>query len=331
MTTENTETVTQATTVTDSPAEQPETKELETGTPETVETSTADKIGDLIDNIGKPAEKPAETAKPGESVAKPSEDDKPPEDAGPRAKSRWMELSERAKAVPVLEERATKAETELASVRDMVKASGLDQTEFQGMLQIGRMFKSSDPKDLQAALQELDAVRADVAKRLGVEAPGVDMLADHPDLQAEVDDMAISRERAVEIAGLRNAKAKLDQEHERTSTQTQFMATVQTAASQMDVALAQRAATPGHAAKVEWIKAQLSDPVKMQQFVSTYQPGQWQAAVMMMYDAYTPPAVQQAVPQPLRPGVVASGVRQTGSKAMTSTDAVNNAWEAAGL
>lgn len=300
------------------------------------ETST--KIGSLLDNIGKPegdeAAKPTETAKPAdkpEAKEKP-EPDEPPEDASPRAKSRWMELSERAKQVPELEKRATEAETQLTSVRQMVAESGLEQNEFAGMLQIGRMFKSSNPDDLKTAMSELDVLRADIATRLGVDAPGIDALAKHPDLAADVEAMAIPRERALEIARLRDGQARVQQQTQQTREMTEFQNTVRGAATQMDEALAQRATTPGHAAKVAFIKSQLSDPAKMQQFVATYRPEQWQAVVLTMYDAYTPPPPPApAAPQPLRPGVVASGVRQAGNRPVSSHEAVGNAWDLAGL
>ena len=214
----------------------------------------------------------------------------------------------------------------------MVAESGLAQEEFAGMLQIGRMFKSDKPEDLQAALTEIDALRTNIATRLGIDAPGVDPLAKHADLVADVENMAISRERALEIAKLRDSQARVQQTQQQTREMAEFQNTVRGAATQMDAALAQRASTPGHAAKVEFIKSQLSDPAKMQQFVSTYRPDQWQAVVLTMYDAYTPPPPPApAAPQPLRPGVVANGVRQAGNRPVSSTEAVGNAWELAGL
>jgi Skp family chaperone for outer membrane proteins len=329
-----------ASTVTETPA--PAAKSTEPTSKPADKPDTSAKIGSFLDNIGKPEgepaakapepEKPIDPAKPVEKAADKPEDNDPPEEASPRAKSRWMELSERAKQVPELERRATEAETQLTSVRQMVAESGLEQNEFAGMLQMGRLFKSSKPEDLQAAMAELDNLRADLATRLGIDAPGVDPLAKHADLAADVENMAISRERALEIAKLRDGQARVQQTQQQTREMTEFQNTVRGAATQMDAALAQRASTPGHAAKVEFIKSQLSDPAKMQQFVSTYRPDQWQAVVLTMYDAYTPPAPPApSAPQPLRPGVVANGVRQAGNRPVTSTEAVGNAWELAGL
>lgn len=327
-----------------------------TVTEQTVETQapeasdTAAKIGNLIDSIGKeePEAKPADkpTDKPvdkpeakaddkAKSEAKPEakpEDEEPPEGTNERGRARWAKLTEQAKAVPDLERRATEAETQLQTVRQMVAESGLAQDEFQGMLAMGRLFKSDNPEDLKTALQQIEGLRADLASRLGIEAPGVDPLSKHPDLAADVENMAMSRERALEVAKLRDKAAKADQAAQATQEQTKFQRTVQEAAKQMDATLAQRAGTPGHAEKLAFIAGQLKDPAKMKQFVTTYEPHQWQAAVLMMYDAYTPPPPPaQPAPQPLRPGHVTGGTKLSSGKPMTTQEAVTNAFDAIGF
>lgn len=322
---------------------------------------TATKIGSLLDTIGKevvPTPEPKSTAgetktpvdetkapaaeagnvPTGTDPAKPVGDPKaavdltPPEGMGERAKTRWTELAERAKQVPVLEARATEAETQLSSVRQMVAESGLGQDEFAGMLQMGRLFKSDNPEDLKTALQQIDGLRADIATRLGVDAPGVDPLAKHPDLAADVEAMSISRERALELVRLRDTAARAKETSQSQTEIQEFQRNATAAAKQMEKALAERANTPGHAAKMAFINAKLADPAAQQAFVATYAPHQWAAAMLMMYDAYNPPApATPAPPQPLRPGHVASGTRQISNKPVTSTAAVENAWEAAGL
>ncbi|MCZ4315163.1 hypothetical protein O4H66_17285 [Comamonadaceae bacterium G21597-S1] len=291
-------------------------------------TGPADKSGAKPDAQPKPTDKSAKDAE-----AK-DDDLTPPEGANEKTMGRWAKLAERAKAVPDLERRATEAEAQLQTVRQMVAESGLAQDEFQGMLAMGRLFKSDNPEDLKTALQQIDGLRADLATRLGIEAPGVDPLSKHPDLAKDVEDMAMSRERALEVAKLRDKAAKADQAAQDTQEQTKFMRTVQEAARMMDTTLAQRAGTPGHAEKLAFIAGQLKDPAKMKQFVTTYEPHQWQAAVLMMYDAYTPPApapTPPAAPQPLRPGYVANGTRQIGNKSVTAEESVEHAWAAAGL
>ncbi|MGV3727737.1 hypothetical protein [Hydrogenophaga sp.] len=274
-----------------------------------------------------PATAPAPTA-PGQF------DETPPEGISERAKARWTELTERVKVVPELERRATEATQQLESVRRMVSDAGLAADEFSTVLNLGKLYKSNDPKDLQTALQQIEGLRADIATRLGTEVAGIDLLDKHPDLKLRVEGMTLSREDALEMVRLRTQNQTAQRSQQQTQEFQQFQQTVQQAAHQMDATLEQRKHLPGHEAKVAFIKAQLSDPVRLQQFVTTYEPHQWQAAVLMMYDAYSPPAapapVPSPTPQPLRPGHVASGAR-VATQPRNAGDAVADAFASIGM
>lgn len=233
--------------------------------------------------------------------------------------------------MPELERRATEATQQLDGVRQMVAASGLQADEFTNILEIGRLFKSSTPAEMTKALQELDGLRADLATRLGVDAPGVDPLAKHADLRAEVDAMTISRERALEIAALRHKGGQADAISQEQRNYQQFQTNVQQAATRMDGTLQQRAGQPGHAEKLTHIKAYFSDPAKLQQFVTTYQPSQWESAVLMMYDSFAPPVAAPTM-QPLRPTNTRSGVAMpNGHSKVTAESAVMGAFDRLGL
>ncbi len=251
-----------------------------------------------------------------------------------RAKARWADLTERVKVVPELERRATEATQQLDSVRRMVTDSGLAPEEFGTVLNLGKLYKSNDPKDLQTALQQIEGLRADIATRLGTEVAGIDLLAQHPDLKQRVEGMTLSREDALEMVRLRTQNQTAQRSQDQSREFQQFQVTVQQAAQQMDATLEQRKHQPGHEAKVAFIKGQLADPVKLQQFVTTYEPHQWQAAVLMMYDAFSPPAAPAPAaapsPQPLRPGNVSSGAR-IATQPTNAMDAVQSAFAAAGL
>lgn len=315
------------------------------------------RIASLLDEIGKesapaqpePSPTPTASATPSASAATPPADPaKPappaaidltaPEGLSERANARWAALAERAKQAPVLEQQAAEARQEVAAVRNLVQSSGLDPEEFRGALEMGRLFKSRNPQELQAALQRLDGLRADLSARLGVDAPGIDLLAEYPDLKAKVEGLMLSQEDALEIVRLRRVHAAHQGMEQATQEQTQFRTHVQQAATEMDQILAQRAATPGHDAKMAHVRSYFGDPQRLQSFVTTYRPDQWKAAVLMMYESYTPPmapaptpAAAPAPPQPLRPGHVASGHRQASGKPVTADAAVENAWGALGL
>lgn len=258
----------------------------------------------------------------------------PPEGMSERAAARWSQLTERVKVIPELERRATEATQQLESVRRMVADSGLAPQEFTETLALTRMVRSSDPRELQQALQRIDGIRADIATRLGAEVPGVDLLSQHPDLKTRVEGLTLSREDALEIIRLRTQNQAAQRTTQQQTDFQQFQQSVQQAASRMDATLAQRSSTPGHAEKVAFIRNHFADPQRLRAFVETYQPQQWEAAVLMMYDAYTPPAPAAApapaVPQPLRPAVSGAG-RPVQQAPRTALDAVQNAFAAAGL
>jgi hypothetical protein len=279
-----------------------------------------------------PAPTPAPVAaapKPGEPPAakKDDFDYTPPEGSSERAKERWNQLTERAKQVPELERRATEVTAQLQSVRELVNESGLDAREFADFMETARLFKQGDAK----ALQTLDNLRADLATRLGKEVPGVDLLAAHPDLKADVESMTLTKERALEIARGRDAEKRLQGRDAEQTELSQIRTSVESGKEAMATALSQRAGTPGHEAKMQYIASYFSDEAKRLKFAKTYRPEQWAEAALMIYDAYSPPAPATLPgPQPLRPtGHRAGAPVQTGP--VTAEGAVSRAFDRIGM
>ena len=292
----------------------------------------------LLDNIGKepveakktetpPADKTQE--KPAPQPKAETEDLTPPDGMSDRAKERWATLTER---VSTTKQQLAEATAHVENVRELVSRSTLAPEEFVQALDLGRMYKSNKPDDLKAALARLDEIRADVATRLGVDAPGVDLLAGHEDLKADVESMAITRERALEIARLRNTEKTVKSAETQQDAAEQYKAQIAQAGEAMNAVLAKRAAEPGHAAKLAVIEAHFKNPERLQKFVATYQPDQWPDAIMLMYEAIQVPAAPAAPQgqQPLRPQPVVTGVR-TMSGPVTAESAVSNAFASIGL
>ncbi len=244
-----------------------------------------------------------------------------------RSKERWATLTERAKACPSWSAEPLKLKAASIPCVTWLAETGLQADEFSAVLNIGKMYKSSKPEDLQNALAQIDVLRADVAQRLGIAIPGIDPLEGHPDLKADVEALSITPERALEIAKLRRTATEATATSKEVQEQREHQATVTKAAQSMDEHLATRASQPGHEAKINHIKQYFGDKDRLQAFVKTYRPDQWQAAVTMMYDSYTPPITTitaAPTPQPLRPSSSGVGVRvSTGP--VSADSAVGNA------
>lgn len=90
---------------------------------------------------------------------------------------------------------------------------------------------------MRQALAILDQTRANVARALGVEVPGVDLLADYPDLTQAVDGMTMTRDQALEIANARRVTAAntaaTERQHQQTETQSQLEQREETARGQL--------------------------------------------------------------------------------------------------
>lgn len=283
-----------------------------------------------------PAPSPAAPAAPADPAApKPAPapgEEEPPEGVSERAKGRWAKLTERAATA---EATAREAQETLSAVRSMVADTGMAPQEFETMLGLAKAYKSNNPQDMQRALQQVDALRSDLCLRLGVDTPPADALAAHPDLLQEVNGMLMTRERAMEIARLRQEQAQFQQLQQREREASQFKQTVEQASQSLGSSLQARANEPGHAEKMAAVQRYFADPQRVQKFVQTYQPGQWEAAVQMIYEAApvsaaAPIATAPVAPQPLRPTSVRTGGPRAAGP-MTAAGAVEQAFTNLGL
>lgn len=194
-------------------------------------------------------------------------------------------------------------ETDIGEFREMVTSSGMNPQEFAQSLEFGRLVTSGNEADTRVALEMLETQRAALYAKLGVEAPGVDLLADHADLKAQVDDMELTRERAIELAKFRKTdgdkKARETTERDAQQGRQQFEQTVTTAAGQMEAYLDTRKLEVDHPARMRVISEHFRKPENLKAFVETYRPEQWGPTMKMMYDGIQVPrtAPQQ---QPLR-------------------------------
>ncbi len=197
------------------------------------------------------------------------------------------------------------AQNGLNEIREMVGASGMTPEDFAQMLEFGRLIGANDAASRHTALAMVDQVRANLCKQLGVDAPGVELLADFPDLSQAVQNQELSRERALEMAHLRrqNQTAQYTQHDEAAQRQEQAQFERSLVAGQQAMAdyLSRRAAEADHPQRMKAVQAYFAQPDKVQQFVSTYQPHQWASAMQLLYDAVrVATSAQATASQPLR-------------------------------
>ena len=194
-------------------------------------------------------------------------------------------------------------ETDIGEFRELINSTGMKPEEFAQSLEFGRLVNSGTEADTRVALEMLETQRTALYAKLGVEAPGVDLLTDHKDLQEQVANLEITRERAVELAKHRKAEstrvATETQRREQLQNNQEFERTVTTAAGQMEAYLETRKGEVDHPARMRVISDHFRDPKNLQAFVETYRPEQWGPTMRMMYDNIKVAAPAQQ-PQPLR-------------------------------
>lgn len=258
---------------------------------------------------GAPAQDPTGAA-PQQPV---DEGAQPPATAAPAPKSPEQEDVEllagiksdrgRARVAQIIEDRKA-AQGEVAAVRELVQAAGMTAETFGQHIEFSRLANSSDPRDLQQAVQMIEQTRADLYRRLGQDGPGVDALSDFPDLGQMVQNLQMPRETALEVAKMRREQQAIQEQR-----QQQHVAQQQSAQFEQDVALAQRSLESyvqtraheiDHPARMQALQAHFSDQRKMQEFVATYAPRQWPHVLRMLYDnAQVAPPARRAPPAPI--------------------------------
>lgn len=273
---------------------------------------------DELSGDGKPQDPPKQgkAADPAgtQSTAKPGAQENKPADPPAQAKTPDQEeaeilegvKSERGKErIREVFSQKKQLEQDIGEFKELITSTKMSPEQFAQTLEFGRLINSGDEKDLRVALGMIEEQRSLLYSKLGVEAPGVDLLAGHDDLKQAVDNMEITRERAVELAKFRkqDQEKQAQQQAQQRSVQEHnaFQSTVNSAATAMEAYLNTRANEADHPARMQVISEHFKNPANLQNFIQTYQPNQWAATIKMMYDNIIVPKAPQAhAPQPLR-------------------------------
>ena len=256
-----------------------------------------------------PADQPPADAPPADKPADaPSDDAKPSDEFGELPQDVKAETRERFNGLKTkydeVVQRATVAEETAAKWHETIRSTGASPEQFGMVLQALKDVNSGTPEGLRRYYDALSAELAPVAKLLGIEAPGVDPLADHADLLERVENRALEREDALELARARahgrlqeTSQATTRQQEQAQQAHDQGMAAVTALGQQL------RAADPaGFAAKLPFVTPLID------QVVANLPPSQWVSAITQAYATMPAPAPAPAPPAPAGP-VVPNGIR----------------------
>lgn len=305
------------------------------------EPSPSSKLAAMLDGMTEdPNGAQAKAEKPVEPEVKAKTEEKPADSAPKAPEQEEAELlegvkSERGKErIKQVFADKKALENDIGEFRTLVQNTGMNAQEFARTLEFGRLVNSGEEKNLRVALEMIEDQRTMLYSKLGVEAPGIDLLTGHDDLKSAVENMEITRDKAVELVKYRKAdsdkKAAQQAAEQATQSRQQFDTTVQSAAGTMDAYLTTRVQEVDHLPRMKVLSDHFKDPAKMQKFVTTYRPEQWAATVQMMYDSIqVPRAPVQSQPQPIRSRPANLGTPAAG--AGTPIDRVAQRMESMGL
>lgn len=196
-----------------------------------------------------------------------------------------------------------------ADLVEMVQGTGATPDQFSATLDYLALVNKGDPASLEQAFTALSGELADLAKLMGREVPGVhDPLAEHKDLQQELEAGDITRARALEIAASRTqAKVAEGRRAQETQTAAQRTAAEQATNEGVNALRAweqqKMAADPGYLTLRPALNAEVA------QIRQNFPPAQWAAATELAYRAIVAssakpaPAAQKPPPGPMRPGM----------------------------
>jgi hypothetical protein len=249
----------------------------------------------------------------------------------PKTQARFTEMISALKAHEGTIAALTETNNTLTEARDAIlgvlEETHTTQDQLGAYLEFNRLLQSKDPKDLESALGMVEEQRAALYKVLGrePESGGLDLLAEFPDLQRQVDDSEITRAAALEIANGRRERAQRDAETRRQQQQQQQ----KTQSVEQQKQAANKALKDIEAWTTQVSKTDLDYKAKEDKLLSrvdgvlkSYPPSQWLPIMRLLYEgieiqrAQAPSGKRQ---QPLRP----SGAKP-GAKAPTSMlEAIN--------
>lgn len=210
------------------------------------------------------------------------------------------------------ERTALLSESKLAlDFQDMVINTGAQPQQVGAVLGYLAAVNSGDPQKIRLGYDALKAELVNVAKLIGepIDLPGVkhDPLDAHPDLKEEVQDGALDRKRALELAQARDAAKQIGERQQQTQAQAEGERVKQEAIQSVASWAQAESLKIGpeiYAARIAPLKPMIA------RIQAALPPNQWAGAIQELYQASpmpTPAPRAPAPPAPIRPGGRSTG------------------------
>ena len=209
----------------------------------------------------------------------------------------------------------SEAQSEMDNFRKMIDMTGLDGRELAQTMEYGRLVNKGDEESLQRALNMLEVQRDMICKKLGREAPGVDLLSDFPDLKSAVDRKELSMDHALKLAKYERAERMRHQPQSEPEDDMRIWQSEELIGSLDGISAAcnnyfrQYEKEADHPAKMQRIYNYFADPDNLNNFLRTVAPPMWFNHVKFLYENMPVPSRQNdySRQQPLRSRSTATG------------------------
>lgn len=229
----------------------------------------------------------------------------------PQSQQRFQQLITHAKEREAEVERLSTENAALSQARDNIMTvlteHKVEPDDFVQLVSFNRLVKDGD---LDGALAMVEDYRGQLLRALGREAPGVDLLTEHPDLKARVDAQQLSREDALALVKARRLEQSVthqNQQHQRAQQSEQ-----QVQRQQNDALSAVNAWNAKMRADLDYdAKAAILLP-ELEGIIRDYPPNLWVPTLDRLYKGLRVTAPQQQEQQQRQPGP--TPLRPSGAK-----------------
>ena len=212
------------------------------------------------------------------------------------------------------ESRLQESESSIESFKNIIRSTGMDTEDIAATLTYGRLVSNGDPESLQKALNMIEREREQLCRRLGIEAPGVDLFADVPEIRTALERKELKKEHALRLAQAERAERAVSErsreEREKVTRTMEAFSDIAEFMKTVGTCLQPYAGEADHPAKMQKIFEYMASPGWSDDFVANVPRSMWVKHVKYLYDnLVVPPARPAVTAQPLRSSPVASGSR----------------------